>query len=84
MSNEPKKETTLRRSFAMQKPVKVIGAGNDAVNVQPPSKMDMYAVEGGYSGIASGLNEAVKVGEQISRLDANIKVAARSRSNSYS
>ena len=115
MSNEPKKETTLRRSFAMQKPVvvahnetvavmskplanayfngevtkfegKVIGAGNDAVNVQTPSKMAMYAVEkGGYSGVASGSNEAVRVDEQkISRLNTNINVAALNCSNSYS
>ena len=115
MSNEPKKETTLRRSFAMQKPVvlarnetvavmirplanayfngevtkfegKVISAGKEAVNVQTPGKMAMYAAEkGGYSSLASGQNETVRVDEQkISRLNANVNIAALSRSNSYS
>lgn len=57
---------------------KVISAVKEAVNVQTPSKIAMYAAEkGGFSKIAEGTNEAVKADEnKISRMNTNLNVKA--------
>ncbi len=57
---------------------KVVSAVKEAVNVQTPSKIAMYAAEkGGFSEIAKGTNEAVKADEnKISRMNTNLNVKA--------